>query len=476
MAGFREYAQYDGLGLAALVQQGEVSPNELVAAAFDAIERLNPDLNAVIHTMEDHAEAVLREGPADGPFHGVPFLAKDLMISYAGIPTGGACRLTDGFTRDYDSDLVTRFKASGIVTIGKTNTPELGMNASAEPVLTGPTHNPWRLGLVAGGSSGGSGAAVAAGIVPMAHANDGGGSTRIPATCCHLVGLKQTRGRNPAGPDYGEIWGGLVSEHIVSRSVRDTAAMLDCTAGPSVGDPYWAPPPERPFLEQVGRDPGRLRIAVTDIAASGDPVHEECKGAVAETAKVLASLGHDVEAAAPDYDAAGFADAFVTIMTAHCAAFMEDMAAHMGRPLDNDTLERVNLWVLEEGRKGTSRDYCRALYELNRICRQVAPFFETYDVLVTPGTATPPPPLGFLFADHPGDEVWERMRAFTPFTHIYNGTGQPAMSVPATLTEDRVPLGVQLVARYAADGLLISLASQLEEAQPWAAERPPIYA
>ena len=476
MAGFQEYSQYDGLGLAALVRQGEVSPDELVAAAFDAIERVNPELNAVIHTMEAHAEAVLREGPADGPFRGVPFLAKDLMISYAGIPTGGACRLTDGFTRDYDSDLVMRFKASGVVTIGKTNTPELGMNASAEPVLTGPTHNPWKLGLVAGGSSGGSGAAVAAGIVPMAHANDGGGSTRIPATCCHLVGLKQTRGRNPAGPDYGEIWSGLVSEHIVSRSVRDTAAMLDCTAGPTVGDPYFAPPPERPFLEEVGRDPGRLRIAITDVAASGDPVHEDCKKAVTDTAKVLASLGHDVEVAAPDYDAAGFADAFVTIMTAHCATFMEDMAAHMSRPLDNDTLERVNLWVLEEGSKSSGRDLCRAHYELNRICRQVGPFFETYDVLVTPGTATPPPQLGFLFADNPGDEVWERMRAFTPFTHIYNGTGQPAMSVPAMLTEDRVPLGVQLVARYAADGLLIGLASQLEGAQPWAAERPPIYA
>ena len=240
MAGFREYAQYDGLGLAALVRQGDVSPAELVAAAFDAIERLNPELNAVIHTMEAHAEAVLREGPADGPFHGVPFLAKDLMISYAGIPTGGACRLTDGFTRDYDSDLVTRFKASGIVTIGKTNTPELGMNASAEPVLTGPTHNPWKLGLVGRRlqrrlrlrpwrpESCRWPMPMTAGVQPV-----------FPATCCHLDGPQaDPRGRNPAGPDYGEIWGGLVSEHIVSRSVRDTAVMLDCTAGPSVGDPY----------------------------------------------------------------------------------------------------------------------------------------------------------------------------------------------------------------------------------------------
>ena len=476
MTGFKEYSRYDGLGLAALVRRGEVSPEELVVAAFEAIERVDPQLNAVVARMDAHAEEVLREGPAAGPFRGVPFLAKDLLISYAGIPTGGASRLTDGFTRGHDSDLVKRFKASGIVTIGKTNTPELGMNASAEPVLNGPTRNPWKLELSAGGSSGGSAAAVAAGIVPMAHANDGGGSTRIPATCCHLVGLKQTRGRNPAGPDHGDIWSGLVSEHIVSRSVRDTAAMLDCTAGPSIGDPYFAPPPERPFLEEVGRDPGRLRIAVTDVAASGDPVHDDCKRAVAETAEVLASLGHDVEEAAPDYDAGGYAEAFLTVMASHCATFMEDMAAQLDRPLDNGTLERVNLWVLREGRRTSGLDLCRALGALNGICRQVAPFFETWDVLVTPGTATPPPPLGFLFADHPGDEVWHRMRAFTPFTHIYNGTGQPAMSVPAMLGPDRVPLGVQLVARYAADGLLIALASQLEEARPWAAERPPVYA
>jgi amidase len=476
MTGFADYADYDGLGMADLVRRKAVSPSELVAAAYDAIERLNPKLNAVVHQLQETARETLHAGPADGPFHGVPFLLKDLMTSLAGVPTNAASRLSEGYTRPYDSDLVTRFKASGIVIIGKTNTPELGMNASTEPVLNGPTHNPWNLDLTPGGSSGGSAAAVAAGIVPMAHANDGGGSTRIPATCCHLVGLKQTRGRNPAGPDLGEIWNGFVSEHIVSRTVRDTAAMLHCTAGRSPGDPYFAPPPERPFLKEVGRNPGKLRITFTDVAASGDPVHKDCKAAVAETAKLLSDLGHDVEEAAPVYDQAAFADAFVVIMAAHCAVFMEDVAAAMGREPNNDTLERVNLWVLEEGRRHSALDMVRAMNALNITCRQVGAFFDTYDVLVTPGLAAPPAPLGYMFADNEGDEVWDRMRGFTPFTHLYNGTGQPAMSVPAMLNGDRLPIGIQLVGRYAEDGLLIALASQLEEARPWRGERPPVYA
>jgi len=471
-----EYAEYDGLGLADLVRRKEVSPAELVTLAYSAIERLNPQLNAVICRLEDHAQKTIEAGPSMGPFHGVPFLLKDLMTSLAGVPTNGACRLSEGYTRSYDSDLVSRFKASGVVIIGKTNTPELGMNASTEPVFNGPTHNPWDLTLTPGGSSGGSAAAVAAGIVPMAHANDGGGSTRIPATCCHLVGLKPTRGRNPAGPDLGEIWNGFVSEHILSRSVRDTAAMLDFTAGPWPGDPYFAPPPERLFLDEIGRDPGKLRIAFTDIAASGVPVHEDCKAAVMDTVKYLCDLGHEVEEAAPDYDQSAFAEAFVVIMAAHCAAFMEDIAATTGRTPSSDTLERVNLWVLEEGRRYSALDMVRAMNRLNITCRQVGEFFETYDILLTPGLATPPPPLGYLFADNEGIEVWDRMRNFTPFTHIFNATGQPAISVPAMLNAKGLPIGVQLVGRYAEDGCLLSLASQLENRRPWGADRPPVFA
>ncbi|MBI06596.1 MAG: amidase [Rhodospirillaceae bacterium] len=476
MATFAEYAQYDGLGLADLVRRKEVSPAELVSSAYAVIERLNPQLNAVICSLEDHAQKTLETGPSKGPFHGVPFLLKDLMVSLAGVPTNCGSRLSDGYTRSYDSDLVTRFKESGVVIIGKTNTPELGMNASTEPVLNGPTHNPWNLALTPGGSSGGSAAAVAAGIVPMAHANDGGGSTRIPATCCHLVGLKPTRGRNPAGPDLGEIWNGFVSEHIVSRSVRDTAAMLDCTAGPSPGDPYFAPPPERPFLNEIGRDPGRLRIAVTDITASGDQVHEDCKVAVADIAKHLCDLGHEVEEAAPAYDQNAFADAFIVIMTAHCTAFMEEVAAVTGRSPSRATLENVNLWVLEHGRRYSALDMVRAMNRLNITCRQVGKFFETYDIFLTPGLAMPPPPLGYMFADNEGLEVWDRMRDFTPFTHIFNATGQPAISVPAMLNSEGLPIGVQLVGRYADDGCLLALASQIEITRPWNGDRPPIFA
>ena len=476
MAKFKEYSTFDGLGLAELVAKGDVSPRELVDTAFDAIDRLNPKLNAIINRMEDHAEAVLREGPANGPFRGVPFVAKDLLISYAGIPTSGASRLTEGYTRNYDSELVKRFKSSGVITIGKSNTPELGLNASAEPILNGPTRNPWNLDHTTGGSSGGSAAAVASGIVPMGHANDGGGSTRIPATCCHLVGLKQTRGRNPAGPDNGEIWTGLVCEHIVSRTIRDTAAMLDCTSGYSVGDPYYAPPPERPFLKEVGRDPGKLRIAFSTTGPLNEPVDDECRSALLRTARVLEDLGHNVEEAAPTYDASAFSDAFVTIQTAHCAMFMEDAAKLMDRELSGDTLERINHWVLEEGRKRSALDMCRAVGQLNQTCRQVGPFFETYNVFMTPGAAAPPVPLGYLNAEGDPDEVWDRMRTWSPFTHIYNGTGQPAMSVPASISDDGFPLGIQIVARYGEDGLLICLGSQLEEAQPWKHDRPPIYA
>lgn len=472
----KEYADYDGLGLAELVRLKEVSPADLVETAYAAIGRVNPELNAVITLLKEHAHDTLTLGPANGPFRGVPFLLKDLMTSLAGVPTNGASRLSVGYRRSFDSDLVSRFKSSGVIIIGKTNTPELGMNASTEPVLNGPTHNPWNLELTPGGSSGGSAAAVAAGIVPMAHANDGGGSTRIPATCCHLVGLKPTRGRNPAGPDLGEIWSGFVSEHIVSRTVRDTAAMLDCSSGPFPGDPYFAPPPKRSFLKEVGRNPGKLRIAVTNLAPSGDPVHEDCKAAVSDTAKILSHLGHEVEETAPSYNHQTFAEAFITIMAAHCAAFMEHVAKICNRKLSNDTLEQVNLWVLAKGRSHTAIDMANAMNTINVTCRDVGKFFETYDILVTPGLGTPPPPLGYMFADNEGNEVWDRMRSFTPFTHIFNGTGQPAISVPAMLNNNHIPIGVQLVGKYGEDGLLIAVAAQLEEARPWILNRPKIYA
>jgi len=477
MAAFADYARYDGLGLAGLVKRGEVSPQELAEAAFDAIERLNPTLNAVTLELRDYAARTIERGLPEGPFQGVPMLIKDLMVSIAGIPTDGACRLFKGYTRSWNSRLVDRFLASGAVPVAKTNTPELGMNASTEAVLTGATRNPWNLELTPGGSSGGSSAAVAAGIAPIAHANDGGGSTRIPAACTGLVGLKPSRGRNPSGPDAGEIWHGLVGEHVVTRSLRDTAAMLDCTSGPDIGDPYAAPPPPRPYLEEVGRDPGRLRIAILEEAPTGDPVHADCKRALRETAALLEDMGHYVEPGGPRYDADAFAAAFLVVMTANCAAYMEDGAKLMGRTPSRETLEGINLWVLNEGRKQTGIDLIRAQGVINRITRRLGAFFESCDVLVTPALASPPPPLGYMFADvEDPTVVWTRMRSFAPFCHIYNGTGQPALTIPAIVSDAGLPMGVQLVGRYGDESTLFAIAGQLERARPWKDRRPPVYA
>jgi amidase len=473
MAGFREYADHDGLGLAELVRKGEVTPQELFQSAMERLEAVNPKINAIAFTMEGEAARALSAGPPDGPFRGVPFLAKDLVISYAGVPTHGASRLTEGYTRPYDSELVARFKRAGLVTIAKTTTPELGMNATAESRVQGATRNPWGLDRIAGGSSGGSAAAVAAGIAPIGHANDGGGSTRIPAACCGLVGLKPTRGRNPLGPDLGDMWAGLVAEHVVSRSVRDTAAMLDCTAGRDPGDPYFAPPPAGRFLSGTERDPPSLRVAVTVEAFSVDPVAPICRQAAMDTAKLLEQLGHKVELAALRFDVQAFAGAFNTILSAHAATFMDDAGRQLGRIPGPETLEPINLWVLEEGRRLSAGDLVRAGGALNTVCRQVAPFFETYDVLLTPALASPPVEIGYLVDHEVGAELWRRMRAFTPFTHIFNGTGQPALSLPSHWDDDGLPIGVQLISRYGEDALLLQLAAQLERARPWRGRRPP---
>jgi amidase len=312
---------------------------------------------------------------------------------------------------------------------------------------------------------------------PLAHANDGGGSTRIPAACTGLVGLKPSRGRNPVGPDAGEIWSGLVAEHVVSRSVRDSAAMLDCTAGPDIGDPYWAPPPPCSYLSEVGRSPGRLRIAYLYDSPSGGEVHADCRRAVTETAALLEGLGHYVEPAGPKYDAAAYAAAFVTVMTTNCAAYMEDGARLLNRVPGPENLEKINYWVLQEGRRQSGMDLVRAQGVINRITRQIAAFFQDCDILITPALATLPPPIGYLFADGPDPEIiWSRMRNFAPFCHIFNGTGQPAMTLPAIWNEQGLPVCIQLVAGYGDEGAIFRLASQLEVARPWKNRRPPVHA
>jgi amidase len=411
----------------------------------------------------------------DGPFKGVPFLLKDLLAEYAGVRTcEGSAFLLDRYVPDHDSELVTRYKRAGLIVVGKTNTPEFGLVPTTEPQLFGPSRNPWDTDRTTGGSSGGSAAAVATGIVPMAHGNDGGGSIRIPASCCGLFGLKPTRGRNPLGPDRGDIMGGLVVEHALTRSVRDSAALLDATSGPDIGDPYRAPHKERPFLQEVGADPGKLRVAFTTVAATGAEVHTDCVSAVNEAAQLCSELGHEVEEAAPEIDGAWVLPRFMTLYSAGCAAGIDYCAHHLNLAPTENKFEPLTWAMYELGRKRTASDYLLALSDLQKLSRDIARFFTKYDILITPTVAEPPVPLGTF--DSPVDDAMRGMRragAFAPFTALFNITGQPAMSMPLFWNSEGLPIGTQFVGRFGDEAALFRLAAQLEKARPWADRRPP---
>src|SRR2546428_651609 len=380
--------------------------------------------------MFDRARAEAAVSVAEGPFTGVPFLMKDLLAEYGGVRfTEGSDFLDGRYTPAADSELTRRLRRAGLIVIGKTNTPELGILPTTEPRLFGPTHNPWSLGRTPGGSSGGSAAAVAAGLVAMAHANDGGGSIRIPASCCGLFGLKPTRGRNPLGPSLGDVMSGLVVEHAVTRSVRDSAALLDATAGPDVGDPYWAPSPRGPFAREVAADPGRLRIAFTTTAATGAPVHPDCVAAVHDAARLAASLGHEVVEAAPAVDGDLLTQSFITLWSSGCAWMVETLAGAVGRVPSAADVESFTWALYGLGRVQTAGTYLAAIAALQRVARDVGRFFVAHDVWLTPTVAEPPPLLG-SFAAEPDNPISALARAgmFVPFTPICNATGQPAMS------------------------------------------------
>ena len=398
---------------------------------------------------------------------------KDFKVSYAGVPTNCGSRLFHGFTREYDSEILRRWKTAGLIVVGKTNTPELAQAATTEPVTAGPTPNPWQPQHTPGGSSGGSAVAVAAGMVPVAHASDGGGSIRGPASCCGLVGLKPTRGRNPLGPEVGEGWNGLIVEHVVSRSVRDCAALLDVTAGSDIGDPYVAPPPERPFAAEIGASPGRLRIGFSTGAPPGHPLDPECIAAMHETAKLLEDLGHDVEEAAPRHDTALLGGIYMTVIAAHTALTVMEGAALSGRTPSADNLEQVNLTLMERGRKLSATEFVKALNAINGIARVFAGFFERYDIWLTPTMATLPPPLGYLDANMADTELYfDRVWTFNTAVPIYNASGNPAISLPLHWSSDGLPVGVMLGARYGGEAVLFRLAAQIEEAKPWRERHP----
>jgi len=465
----------DALAQAELVQSGEVSPLELVDAAIAKIEKLNPILNAVVTPMFDTAREVAKSPLPDGPLKGVPFLLKDLLAEYAGAPMTEGSRFLTDYVSPHDSELVARYRRAGLVVVGKTNTPEFGLKPTTEPELFGAAHNPWNPDHTPGGSSGGSAAAVAAGMVSAAHANDGGGSIRGPASWCGLVGMKPTRGRNPLGPDYGDFVGGLVAEHVVTRSVRDSAAILDATAGPDAGAPYVTAPPVRPFLDEVGADTGKLKIAFSSRSIHDHLADPSCITAVENAAKLCESLGHHVTEAKPSADGSHLTPLFGTLWSAFGAWSIRDWEARTGRTATPEQFEK-HTWIMwENDKRVKGSDLVMAIQGLQRFARRVAPFFEDYDVWVTPTMNTAPPPLGFFDHDktdpHRGRQ---RMEASAFFTSFCNVTGQPAISLPLHQTSDGLPVGVQLIGRFGDESTLYRLAAQLEAAQPWADKLPEV--
>ncbi|MEM7041284.1 MAG: amidase family protein [Pseudomonadota bacterium] len=467
----------DGLALAERVRAGEVSATELVDAAIARIEAHNPSLNAVVTKVYDQAREAAKHQPPAGPFAGVPFLLKDLGGALAGVPFSGGSRFFKDDCPPTDSVLVQRYKAAGLIPLGRTNTPEFGLNASTEPVLFGPTRNPWDTSKTPGGSSGGSAAAVAAGLVPLAHASDGGGSIRIPASCCGLFGLKTTRARNTMAPYLGESLAGCSVEHVVSQSVRDSAAALDATTGPATGDPYMAPPQAIPFLNLVEQAPKKLKIAIATAAFSGLPVHPDCVAAAEQAGALCEDLGHIVEPASPTFDAEKLDRDYNTLFAVGASSNIGQRATALGRELDPDKFERVTWAMMERAKSLSAIDYVQLLNGLHAISRDIARFLEDYDLLLTPTLAQPPVPLGHLdMMSEDLDDYTDRLWRFASFTYQFNVTGQPAMSVPLHWNSDNLPIGVQFVGAYGDEATLFQLAGQLERAAPWHDRHPPIFA
>ena len=461
---------------ARLVRAGEVTARELVDASLDAIEALDGELNAFVHLTAEQAQAAADDVQAGDPrpFAGVPIAMKDLLALTAGVPTRFGMRASQDFVPDIDSHTYRRMRDAGLIMVGKTSTPELGILPVTEPERFGPTRNPWDTSRTPGGSSGGSAAAVAAGMTAIGYANDGGGSIRIPASCCGLVGLKPTRGRISVGPRWAEVVAGFATEGVVTRTVADTAAALDVMSGPEAGDPYWAPPPSAPFSEAAGRDPGKLRIAYMLEAPNGVPVHEHCMAAAREAIELLESLGHEVEEASYDWDGPAYVENFVKVWTAVTGEEIRDYEKLFGHSIDPDELEPLTRQMQEVANGVSATDYLESLSWLRALSREIVALWSDIDVLVTPTLAAPPIEIGALQPgpDEPAIQMLLNSAGWVPFTPVWNVTGQPAVSVPLVQSPDGLPIGVQLVGAPAAEELLLSLAAQVETARPWAGRRP----
>ena len=493
---FSEYGNYDGLGLAELVRKKKVTPAELVEETIQRIETYNPKLNAVINKLYERARDTAKSELPDGPFKGVPFLMKDLMATLEGVPTSSGNKLLKEIPAKTDSELARRWLDSGVIVVGKTNTPEFGLTPYTENETFGPARNPWDTERTPGGSSGGSAAAVAARIVPIASGGDGGGSIRIPSSACGIFGLKPTRGRTPIGPEVGESWQGFNIEHVLTCSVRDSAAMLDATAGADVGAPYVIPE-AGPFLKEVGKKPGKLKIAFSTKPMLGKNVHADCVQGVEETVKLLQGLGHEVEEAAPQIDGETYSLAFLTILAGHMRADIEETAEVAGKKVSVDDFDVASFGVGIFGTILKASEYVRATRYLQKVSRQVGRFFEEYDVLLTPVLNQPPVKIGALApnaSERAMIKTIGRLGAnwvldamgiikplaaqtfeFVPWTPVFNVTGQPAMSVPLYWNEAGLPIGMHFVGHWGDEATLFRLAGQLEEARPWADKNPPGY-
>ena len=488
---FPEYDDHDAIGLAELVKKGDVSPGDLLEAAVERLDQRNPALNAVVYRMVDRARSRLNDLP-DGPLKGVPFLVKDLKLTIEGTPTTNSTRLAMTKSVERSSVLAERYEGAGVQILGKTNTPEFGIMGITEPEVRGPCRNPWNTDHTPGGSSGGSGSAVAARIVPAAHGGDGGGSIRIPSSACGLFGIKPTRGRVTMAPWTGEAWNGFVQEHVLTRSVRDSALFLDISDGPTPGEPYVAPQKARPYLDEVGADPGKLRIAVSRGALFGDDVHPDCVAAVDDAVKVLEELGHEVVEAAPPFPREALVRAYFTIVAAGVARLVETTSRAAGKKPHHSDYEPTT-WVLAQiAWKASATDLLAAEHTIQLAARDVAGFFEDHDLFVCATMAMPPAKVGELavqknekrqlaalrrlgfkpLLDFALDKMAAGRLAWTPNTQLFNQTGQPAMSVPLHWNAAGLPIGVQFAGRFGDEATLFRMAAQLEEARPWADKKP----
>lgn len=467
----------DATGLAELVRRGEVSAGELLDRALERVDALNPVLNAVVLVQEDVARRAIARGLPDGPFRGVPFLIKDLGCEAVDFPSHNGSRLLADTRYPVDSAIFDRIRATGVVTFGRTTSPEGGVGPATEAaVYGGPTRNPWNPGHTSGGSSGGAGAAVAAGIVPAAHGSDGGGSVRIPASNCGLYGFKPTRARLPDGPYVGEGWAGMAIDGFLTRSVRDTAGFLDACAGPDPGAPYVAPALRAGYAAATRRPPPRLRVAICDATFTGAAIHPDCRAAVHAAGRLLESLGHHVEPACPKADVKGMMRAWTGIVACGTALSVRRQVAARRRGLEPGEVEAVTLGAIDHAATLTGADYLESVGSIHAFGREMADFFNGFDILLSATLAEPPATVG-RFAHTTNDFVHYRTGPgmvfdYSPFCAVFNASGQPAASVPLHWTAGGLPVGVHLAAPFGEDETLIALSAELEAAQPWAHRRP----